>query len=376
MRFLLLLDLSAAFDTLDHGILISRLEECVGIEGTALAWFKSYLSERTFSVRIGEFVSSTASLMSGVPQGSILGPMLFALYLLPLGHIFRKFGISFHIYADDTQIYLPLNRKDTCTLAPLLQCLEEIKAWMAQNFLCFNENKTEVMFFTPGGTYESQNFDLRELNPLVKPYVKNLGFTMDYDFKLDKQINLVVKSSFFQLRQLAKVKSFLSSRDFQKLLHIFISSRLDYCNGLYIGISQASLSRLQRVQNAAARLLTGTKKREHITPVLSSLHWLPVSFRINFKILMFVFKSLHGLAPRYMTELIRHYAPSRALRSADHLLLVVPRVKLKSRGERAFSVAGPKLWNRLPLYIRQSQTITIFKSNLKTYYYSLAFDAV
>lgn len=247
---------------------------------------------------------------------------------------------------------------------------------MAQNFLCFNENKTEVMFFTPGGTYESQNFDLRELNPLVKPYVKNLGFTMDYDFKLDKQINLVVKSSFFQLRQLAKVKSFLSSRDFQKLLHIFISSRLDYCNGLYIGISQASLSRLQRVQNAAARLLTGTKKREHITPVLSSLHWLPVSFRINFKILMFVFKSLHGLAPRYMTELIRHYAPSRALRSADHLLLVVPRVKLKSRGERAFSVAGPKLWNRLPLYIRQSQTITIFKSNLKTYYYSLAFDAV
>ncbi len=106
-----------------------------------------------------------------------------------------------------------------------------------------------------------------------------------------------------------------------------------------LGISQASLSRLQRVQSA-----TGTRKREHISPVLASLHWLPVHFRINFKILVFVFKSLNGVAPKYLSDLIKPYAPLRALRSAGHLLLA----KLKSRDDRAFAVAAPKLWNRLP----------------------------
>ncbi len=160
--------------------------------------------------------------------------------MLPLGHIFRKCGISFHCYADDMQIDLPLKLKYIGSLAPLL------------NFLNFNENKTEVMLFTPGGTSESFDLDLGEIKPLVKPYVKTLGVILDCDFKLDKQINSVVKAIFFQLRQLTKVKSFLSPKDFQRILHIFISTLfciildyciiiiLDYCNGLYIGISQIS----------------------------------------------------------------------------------------------------------------------------------------
>ena len=106
----------------------------------------------------------------------------------------------------------------------------------------------------------------------MKPIVTNLGVRIDRDLKLDKQINSVVKSSFFQLRLLAKVKPFLSFNDFEKVIHSFISTKLDYCNALYIGVSKASLSRLQLVQNAAARLLTRTGRREHITPVLASLH--------------------------------------------------------------------------------------------------------
>lgn len=136
----------------------------------------------------------------------------------------------------------------------------------------------------------------------VKPTVSNLGFKMDSDFKLDRKIGAVVKSSFFHLRQLAKVKPILERQHFETVILAFITSRLDYCNALYFGVSQSSLARLQLVQNAAACLLTGACKREHITPILASLHWLPVHFRVHFKILLFVFKSLNGLAPPYLSE--------------------------------------------------------------------------
>ena len=245
---------------------------------------------------------------------------------------------------------------------------------MALSFLSFNEEKTEVVVFAPNGTCDPLPFDLGPLAQYVKPTVSNLGFKMDNDFKLDRQISLVVKSSFFHLRQLAKVKPFLSTKHFETVIHAFITSRLDYCNALYLGASQSSLARLQLIQYAAAHLLTGTRKREHITPILASLHWLPVHFRIHFKVLLFTFKSLTGLAPPYLSELLHPYSPARSLRSADQMLLEVPRTRRKLRGDRAFSVAAPKLWNDLPLQIRQAPSLAIFKSSLKTYFYSLAFN--
>lgn len=261
--------------------------------------------------------------------------------------------------------------KQTSCLKSLMDCLNELKAWMAINFLHFNEKKTEVVVFA-----DKANTDLGVLSQAVKPIVTNLGVKFDSDLKFDAQISAVLKSSFFQLRQLAKVKQFLSPHNFEILIHAFITTRLDYCNALYAGLSQTSLSRLQIVQNAAARLLTATRKHEHITPVLQSLHWLPVRFRVDFKILLFVFKCVHGLAPQYLSDLIQPYAPTRSLRSADLSLLVVPKTKRKLRGDRAFSVAGPKLWNDLPLHIRQADSLPVFKSLLKTYLFSWAFNSV
>lgn len=243
---------------------------------------------------------------------------------------------------------------------------------MAFNFLSFNESKTEVMVF---GDSTANNFiDLGSLSQYVKPIITNLGVKIDPELKLDSQIRSVVKSSFFHLRKLAKIKPILSRQDFEMVIHAFVTTRLDYCNALYVGVSMSSIARLQLVQNAAARLLTGTRKFSHVSPILSALHWLPIQQRIHFKILLFTFKGLNGLAPLYISELLHPYRPTRSLRSADKLLLSVPKTKRKLKGDRAFAVAAPKLWNELPLFIRQASSLPVFKSLLKTHLYALAFE--
>ncbi len=143
-----------------------------------------------------------------------------------------------------------------------------------------------------------------------------------------------------------------------------------------LGVSQASLSRLQLVQNSAARLLTGTKKIKHITPVLIKLHWLPARYWIHYKLLLYVFKALHGLAPEYISDLISLHQSYRSLRSNDQLHLMVPRSRLKCKGDRAFSVAAPRLWNDLPLSVKSSPTLPVFQSVLKTHLFALAFENV
>ncbi len=145
ISLLVLLDLSAAFDTIDHNILLNRLENFVGISGSALAWFKSYLSDRHQFVAVNEEVSYRSQVQYGVPQGSVLGSLLFTLYMLPLGDIIRKHGVSFHCYADDTQLYISSRPDETHQIEKLTECIVDIKNWMTSNFLLLNSEKTEVL---------------------------------------------------------------------------------------------------------------------------------------------------------------------------------------------------------------------------------------
>ncbi len=165
----------------------------------------------------------------------------------------------------------------------------------------------------------------------------------------------------------------LSVSDAEKLVHAFMTSRLDYCNALLCGCPASSISKLQIVQNAAARVLTRSRKYDHITPILQSLHWLPIKFRISYKILLLTYKALNDLAPAYLTNLLSHYNPTRSLRSQNSGLLVVPRIAKSTKGGRTFSYLAPKLWNSLPDNVRGSDTLSLFKSRLKTHLFSQAF---
>ena len=175
------------------------------------------------------------------------------------------------------------------------------------------------------------------------------------------------------MRNIAKIKSFLSASDLEIVIHALISSRLDYCNSIYSGLNKKSISRLQMIQNSAARLLTNTKKRDHITPILAGLHWLPVSARCDFKILLITYKALNGLAPTYILDMLSPHNPNRTLRSTDKALLNIPRTNLVTRGDRAFAARAPKLWNTLPIHLRLAPSVPIFKSHLKTYLYTQCF---
>ncbi|KAL2097497.1 hypothetical protein ACEWY4_006704 [Coilia grayii] len=158
----------------------------------------------------------------------------------------------------------------------------------------------------------------------------------------------------------------------EKTVQNFISSRVDYCNGLFTGLPKKTIKQLQLIQNAAARVLTRTKRSDHITPVLRSLHWLLVSYRIDFKALLLVFKSLNRTGPNYLLDMFHLYTTTRSLRSLHKNLLVEPAVRTKC-GEAAFSCYAVKLWNRLPEDIKNAPTVGSFKSRLKTKLFSDAF---
>ena len=189
-----------------------------------------------------------------------------------------------------------------------------------------------------------------------------------------KHINLTCKSSFYHLRNIARIRKYLSLQSAETLVHAFISSKLDNYNSLLYGLPKLLIDRLQAVQNASARLIMLSKKRDHITPILRQLHWLPISSRINFKIILLAFKCLHGTAPLYLQELISKKTSSHTLRSSSHLQLAHKPYNLKKFGFRSFYVAAPFLWNSVPPDIRDITTINLFKSKLKTHLFTLAYD--
>jgi hypothetical protein len=369
---LVLLDLSAAFDTIDHEILVSRLQSRFGIKGQALAWFHSYLEERYQSVSVDGVTSEPTLLIYGVPQGSVFGPVDFITYLNPTYDIAIRHDVNIHQYADDTQLYLAfdLDKQDEA-VEKMEACINDIRTWMRINKLKLNEDKTELLVIKSNRLPHKITVDKIQIGDCMvrsSPTARNLGAIFDDTMSLKPHVTSVVKSCNFQLRSLGKARKYLTNDATEKIIHAFISSRLDSGNSLLKGLPVYHIERLQRIQNTAARILTRTKKYQHISPIIRSLHWLRVSDRIEYKILSLTYKCIHNMAPEYIKNMIEPYSPSRVLRSQNQLLLKVPKTKLKTYGDRAFSKCAPALWNSLPHEIKSADTLDTFQSRLKTHF--------
>ena len=362
---LTLLDLSAAFDTIDHSILLKRLSSWFGFRGKVLSWFTSYLHKRTFSVSCSGLKSSPTSLVTGVPQGSVLGPILFILYTTPLSSIISQpdnimrsndTHVNHHLYADDTQLYISFHPTDYSDAHSCLQRkIASISSWMASNFLSLNPSKTEFLIVglpTQLAKIYQPALVLPD-NTTVSPVTtaRNLGIIFDCSLSFKHQIKSLSKTCMYHCRDLRRIRSTLDFETARTIATALVHSKLDYCNSLYYHLPASQLNKLQVIQNSLARAVTKTPRFCHISPVLRSLHWLKIEQRIEYKIISLTYTALQQNSPSYLIDKIKLQS-SRSTRSSSVVTLHRPSVKLET-GKRSFTFAAPSLWNSLPTAIRQ-----------------------
>ena len=210
--FLILLDLSAAFDTVDHTILLSFLENHVGLSRSVLELLKSYLSGRSQCISVLNVLSELSELAFGVPQGSVLGPIAFCMYTLPLGAILRHHNLQYHIYADDTQLYCSFDSQDHASaLQSMESCVSDIRSWMIRNKLKINDDKTEFLILSSKKSEIDHYLTLSIGDADISPSnsCRNLGVMFDHHMSMDKQINSMCKGIHFHLRNIGSIRPML-----------------------------------------------------------------------------------------------------------------------------------------------------------------------
>ena len=364
----ILLDLSAAFDTVDHNKLLEILRLEIGIDGIALQWFRSFLKGRKFRTKINQTYSTEVELMFGVPQGSVLGPILFTIYirgLYKLTEIRRAYKIEG--FADDNQLTTQflVQLQVEALGKSIADCINQVSQWMNEHFLFLNESKTKILVVAPPAIQKCISIGGVILNKSCIRFVnsaKNLGVQIDNCLSMEQQIQKVVKGCYLTIRKLSSIRCVLTQDQMKTMVCNKILSRLDYCNSLYHGLSIQLIGTLQRVQNSALRLLLKNNIPLHspISPFFLQMHWLKVRERIRYKLLLTTHKCIINNEPRALRTLLKFTDSNRTMFLFETKVRTI-------YGNRCFSHAAPKLWNRLPSEIRFEIDTDTFKKRLKSF---------
>jgi len=328
---------------------------------TVLDWFESYLRGRVQEVRSTTSSSMPSQLLYGVPQGSVLGPILFLLYTADLLQLIKRRNLVPHEYADDTQIsgFCESLQVDDLT-GSMSACVDDVSGWMKTNRLQMNEIKTELLWCAsarrqhviPSGPVRIGNVSVQPVSA-----VRDLGVYIDADVSMRTHVTTTVRACFASLRQLRSVRRSLPRQALLTLARALVVSKVDYCISVLAGISESLQNWLQSALNAAARLVCSARKSEHITPLLRELPWLLVPERIQFRLCVLAYRCVHGTAPAYLADSLQLTADAparRRLRSTDTMTLQVD-MTLYHRGPGISSSLEQSAANSLLQFRRETK---------------------
>ena len=278
---------------------------------------------------------------------------------------------------DDTQLLLAFNKDDVPnSFRKMETCISAVNNWLTTNQLKLNCGKTKFTVF------RSRFSDITTVFPplnvgndsiTISSFVRNLGAYFDQTMSLDKHVFNFCRSANWKLRKISLMRSYLDNKTCEILVHAFVTSKLDFLNSLLYGLPQSSIRKFQKIQNTAARIVKRKGKYCHITPLLKELHWLPISYRIEYKILLLTFRAYYLEQPTYLSQLLLPYTPPRTLRSSHKSYLTVPNPRLKTYGYRSLNYSAAYLWNKLPDGVRTCSELSTFKRTLKTHLFACAF---
>ena len=365
---MILLDLQKAFDTVDHSILMMKLRSA-GLGDDILRWFDSYLSDRQQLVDVSGTHSCFAHITCGVPQGSILGPLLFLIYVNDMSAVVKN---KLLLYADDSGILVSGKSKlyvESC----LKDDLHHVSQWLVDNKLSLHLGKTESILFGSKHRLRSNstlNISFNGSNIESTTSVKYFGATIDQNLSFDSMARSIIKKANARLKYLYRKKGYLTKHTKKLLAMALIQCHFDYASSIwYYSLTKSLKSKLQTAQNKMIRFVLDLDARTHIGQGhFNSLNWLPVNKRVDKTILCYVFKMKHGLAPDYIGEnfLSQEFVHSHRTRFSDHGGFAVPEVK--GFGAKSFFFTGISLWNKLPASITQTTKLTDFKTKVKHHF--------